>query len=393
MIFFVNSILLLVQRILLRNIDFLTMLEMVLLSMPQFLIYTFPFATLSGSAMVLGDLSSNNELLALKSSGVKEKKVFLPLIIWSLVFSLLTFFVSDFLLPWSNTVYRERLTLLMRDMPTFEIEPNATNTIGNIVIANRNVEDRDIYDIVMTNTDRSDFNQSVVSEKGTVEMVDPSLFVYRLDLSEPEILLTDSSDISSNLIANAEKATFYLDFSDQVPNLTSTNPVNLSSSVLRENIAIRNQRQEEERNRFHNSREESKLLISNILKSRMSGNNVDNQAVDEANASLLRQSNPPLDFYAQYYKAELAKKYSLSLACFFLTLISLPLGTFKLRYGKLTGFALSLIIAVAYWYMMFFSQLEIFSIHSDPYFLIFLPDFAVAGLAFIFMKMRRRMDR
>ena len=370
MIFFVNSILLLVQRILLRNIDFLTMLEMVLLSMPQFLIYTFPFATLSGSAMVLGDLSSNNELLALKSSGVKEKKVFLPLIIWSLVFSLLTFFVSDFLLPWSNTVYRERLTLLMRDMPTFEIEPNATNTIGNIVIANRNVEDRDIYDIVMTNTDRSDFNQSVVSEKGTVEMVDPSLFVYRLDLSEPEILLTDSSDISSNLIANAEKATFYLDFSDQVPNLTSTNPVNLSSSVLRENIAIRNQRQEEERNRFHNSREESKLLISNILKSRMSGNNVDNQAVDEANASLLRQSNPPLDFYAQY-----------------------SLGTFKLRYGKLTGFALSLIIAVAYWYMMFFSQLEIFSIHSDPYFLIFLPDFAVAGLAFIFMKMRRRMDR
>ena len=34
----------------------------------------------------------------------------------------------------------------------------------------------------------------------------------------------------------------------------------------------------------------------------------------------------------------------------------MTLGTFKLRYGKLTGFALSLIIAVAYWYMMFFSQ-------------------------------------
>ena len=70
LIFFVNSILLLVQRILLKNIDFKTMLVMVLLSMPQFLIYTFPFATLTGASMVLGDLSSNNELLALKSSGV-----------------------------------------------------------------------------------------------------------------------------------------------------------------------------------------------------------------------------------------------------------------------------------------------------------------------------------
>ena len=52
-IFFINSILLLVQRILLRNIDIGTMLEIVSLSMPQFLIYTFPFASLSASSMVV----------------------------------------------------------------------------------------------------------------------------------------------------------------------------------------------------------------------------------------------------------------------------------------------------------------------------------------------------
>ena len=387
MIFFVNSILLLVQRILLRNIDLGTMLTMVLLSMPQFLIYTFPFATLSGASMVLGDLSSNNELLALKSSGIEQKKVFFPIIICSLIFSLLTFLVSDYLLPWSNIIYRERLTLLMRDMPTFEIEPNGTNTIGNIVIANGSVEESTIHDIIMTNSDRSSENKSVASRRGEVEMIDPSRFLYRLDLEEPSILITDSTDIGTNLIANAENATFYLDFSSQVPSLTNTNPVNLSSRVLRANIKERQVREDEDRAIYHSERENLRLDNADALKESFSGKRGTDiyNRVEDVNAKLSGMTALPIDFYAQYYKAELTKKYSLSLACFFLTLVALPLGTVKLKYGKLTGFAISLIIAVAYWYMMFFSQLEIFSISTGPYLLIFAPDIAVAILAVILM--------
>lgn len=392
LIFFVNSILLLVQRILLKNIDFKTMLVMVLLSMPQFLIYTFPFATLTGASMVLGDLSSNNELLALKSSGVSERKVFLPIIIWSIIFSLITFFVSDYLLPWTNIIYRERLTLLMREMPTFEIEANGTNTVGNIVIANKEVEDAIIHEIVMTNNDRTSENKTVVSRLGKVEMMDSARFIYRFTLEDPEILITDSSDINTNLLANAENATFYLDFSDQVPSLTNTDPVNLSSSVLRENIKSRQVREDEDRRAFYHQREELGLSYSSLLKERM----VDGtEAMEESigiNQELMRLDEPPIDFYAQYYKAELTKKYSLSLACFFLTLVALPLGTLKLKYGKLTGFAISLIIAVAYWYMMFFAQLEIFNIKSPPYLLIFLPDIAVALIA-VFFKLTIRGGR
>ena len=392
LIFFVNSILLLVQRILLKNIDFKTMLVMVLLSMPQFLIYTFPFATLTGASMVLGDLSSNNELLALKSSGVSERKVFLPIIIWSIIFSLVTFFVSDYLLPWTNIIYRERLTLLMREMPTFEIEANGTNTVGNIVIANKEVEDALIHEIVMTNNDRTSENKTVVSKLGKVEMMDSARFIYRFTLEDPEILITDSSDINTNLLANAENATFYLDFSDQVPSLTNTDPVNLSSSVLRENIKSRQVREDEDRRVFYHQREELGLSYSSLLKERMVDGTERMEESIGINQELMRLDEPPIDFYAQYYKAELTKKYSLSLACFFLTLVALPLGTLKLKYGKLTGFAVSLIIAVAYWYMMFFAQLEIFNIKSPPYLLIFLPDIAVALIA-VFFKLTIRGGR
>ena len=284
LIFFVNSILLLVQRILLKNIDIMTMLQMVLLSMPQFLIYTFPF----------GDLGSNNELLALKSSGIAQIKVFKPIIIWSLIFSLITFLVSDYLLPWTNIVYRERLTMLMREMPTFEIEANGTNTIGNIVIANTDVEDNVIHDIVMMNSDRSEENKSIISPQGEVEMIDSTRFIYQITLDGAQILLTDSTDINTSLIANANNAIFYLDFSDQVPSLTNTDPVNLSSSVLRYNIRERQIREDEERRDFFQQRENLRLRYSSLLKERMKDGIADITASDEINRSLSRLTEKPI---------------------------------------------------------------------------------------------------
>ena len=135
-IFFVNSILLLVQKILLKNISFAVMIEMVLLYMPQFLVYTFPFATLTSSSMVLGDMSSSNELLALRSLGIERKKVYLPLIVLSLILSICTFLISDILQPYTSVIYRDKLSSLMAEMPTMEIESNSTNSIGNIVLSN-----------------------------------------------------------------------------------------------------------------------------------------------------------------------------------------------------------------------------------------------------------------
>ena len=63
---------------------------------------------------------------------------------------------------------------------------------------------------------------------------------------------------------------------------------------------------------------------------------------------------------------------------------------FRVKHGKLTGFAISLLIAVAYWYMLFGVQLQIFNITSSPYWLISLPDIAVLAAAVLLMIRFRR---
>lgn len=390
LIFFVNSILLLVQKIMLKNITFTTMLAMVLLSMPQFLIYTIPFATLSGTSMVLGDLNSSNELLAFRSSGVGLSRIFRPIILWAIVFSLLTYFVSDFLLPWSSVVYKQRLTELMVDLPTFEIEKNGINTIGDIVLSNGDVDGDLIKDIIMIDTDSQNDGRTIVSPEGRIGMVDVSSFLYRIELSDPEILMTDSSDGSTNLVARSGKATLYLDFSNQVPTLTSTSPANLSSKELLASIRERSIVEDGQRKAWAETREDYLLDISSAVRRQISKGLPQDDAIGNALLALDATSSRPIDFYAQYYKAEFAKKSALSLACLCLSLSALPFALLKLKYGRLTGFAISLLVAVSYWYILFFSQLKIFDISSSPYLLIYLADISVLLMGALFMFLMRK---
>lgn len=395
-IFFVNSILLLVQKILLKNISVGQMVEMVLLYMPQFLVYTFPFATLTASSMVLGDLSSSNELLALRSLGLPRIRIYMPLLVLSLIMSLSTFLVSDILQPYTSVIYRDKLAVLMAEMPTMEIESNGTNSVGNIILSNGRAEGNTIEDIVLITKDDRDYGKTVISRKGELEIIDPVNFVYSLTLDSPELLIADVSDAETYAFATSESASMYLDFSSQIPSLTSTSAVNLSSSELMETIEERNIRQNSDRKEYRESREDRYISISDILKTaENSGRELteeEKEEIQSAIRSVEYLGSLPVNFYGQYYKSELTKKFALSLACFVLTLLTLPLSTVRVKHGKLTGFAIAILIAVAYWYMLFAVQLLIFDITFDPYVLIMLPDIVIA-LAAVILIYRNRKGR
>lgn len=393
-IFFVNSILLLVQKILLKNISVSEMVEMVLLYMPQFLVYTFPFATLTASSMVLGDLSSSNELLALRSLGLPRLRIYMPLIILSLVMSVLTFLVSDVLQPYTSVIYRDKLALLMAEMPTMEIESNGTNSVGNIVLSNGKAEGNTIEDIVLITKEDSDYEKTVISRKGELDLIDSVNFVYALKLDSPELLISDVSDSATYAFATSDSASLYLDFSSQIPSLTSTSAVNLSSKELLETIDERNVRQSDDRNEYRRSMEDAYENISNILKLSYEKNETlrgeEESEIESSLTSISYLGSLPVNFYGQYYKSELAKKGALSLACFVLTLLTLPLSAVRVKHGKLTGFAIAILIAVAYWYMLFAVQLLIFDITFDPYVLILLPDILILSVAVILIYRNRK---
>ena len=94
----------LVRKIVEFGLPFQVALKVLILKLPGFLVLSFPMSMLLATLLAYGKLSSNSELLALKSLGVANRRIILPAVILSIFMTLLTFSFNDSLVPMSNRV-------------------------------------------------------------------------------------------------------------------------------------------------------------------------------------------------------------------------------------------------------------------------------------------------
>ena len=71
-------------------------------SLPSFLVLSFPMAVLLSTLLTYGKLSSNSELLALRSLGINNYRIVAPAIALSVFMTGLTFYFNDNLVPTAN---------------------------------------------------------------------------------------------------------------------------------------------------------------------------------------------------------------------------------------------------------------------------------------------------
>lgn len=385
-IFFINQILLIAQRILLKQVDYLSVFQLVMLSIPQFLLYTFPFSSLTASSMVIGDLSGNNEILAIRSSGISLKHVFLPIILISLVFSFMTFLTADKALPWSTKKYRELYSGLMRELPTLELASNSTNTIGNKVLVNNEVVGNTVHDIVLFETSNDRTGQILSAPSAEVTLYDLNAFIYQLEMENPLMLRNDVE--GGWALSKADSARFFLNFSGQIASLASALPSQLSVRELQENIAIHRSALEEETVRHEEKLQKARLQLATLMQQE----SVSPERIEEAEQEVRTlEEKTPINFYYQYYRAELHKKFALSAACFMLVFLTFSLSFFKVKHGRLIGFGMSMLVAVLYWYLLFFSQMQIFKFPINPGFLIWIPNMLMFFTGILIMLFARRL--
>ena len=109
----------LVRKIVERGLPIGPALHVLILQLPGLMVYAFPMAMLLGTLLTYSKLSSSNELIALRSIGVPSRRYVLPAVVLGLVFSVVSFTVSDLVVPSNN--YNSLVVLqtaLGRSMPT-----------------------------------------------------------------------------------------------------------------------------------------------------------------------------------------------------------------------------------------------------------------------------------
>jgi lipopolysaccharide export system permease protein len=77
-------------------------LRVLLLKMPEFIVYAFPMSTLLAALMAYSRLSSDSEVVAFRSCGISVYRLVVPAVMFSIVVTGLTFWFNEMIVPASN---------------------------------------------------------------------------------------------------------------------------------------------------------------------------------------------------------------------------------------------------------------------------------------------------
>lgn len=113
-----------VDLIINKGVPMWAVLKLMLYKLPSLLVLTFPVSTLFGTAMALGRLSKDNELTALRTSGVTIFRIAAPILIVSVLVSILSFVTNEKIVPHANYVSNNIIRQIIYKQPLPEVKEN-----------------------------------------------------------------------------------------------------------------------------------------------------------------------------------------------------------------------------------------------------------------------------
>ncbi len=106
-----------------KGVDIYSVTKLFIYMIPSLLTYTLPIATLVAVLIGMGRLSSDNEIIAVRASGVNVFTLASPLIILGLIISLLLVILNNRVIPYAHYASRKTLVEVGMKNPAAALEP------------------------------------------------------------------------------------------------------------------------------------------------------------------------------------------------------------------------------------------------------------------------------
>ena len=113
-IFLISRMLEVTKLIVNYQMNIFSVLKIVVHSIPAFLIFVLPMSVMMGVLLALLRLSSDNEIMAIKSGGIHIFRLFPPIFFFAIIGSLLTLFMSIYGEPASRLATKQLLIQLVQ---------------------------------------------------------------------------------------------------------------------------------------------------------------------------------------------------------------------------------------------------------------------------------------
>ncbi|MCM8800609.1 MAG: LptF/LptG family permease [Candidatus Omnitrophica bacterium] len=309
-----------------KGIDPYTVLKLFLFMLPYLFSYTLPMAVLAAILLALGRLSGDNEITAIKASGINFFNLLFPLYVVGIILSLILVVFNTRAIPYAHYASRKILKEIGIKNPTVALEPGVfINSFERYIIFIYEVDQKKnrLYNVRIYEPQPDDKpTRTIVAKKGE--------FIHIPEKNQIKLKLIDGT--SDEPDPQNPKNFYKLNFKTYFMTL------NLSKLQKEENL--------EKKPKDMTLRE----LINEIKKLR-------NEMIE------------PLPFII-----EINKKIALAFSCFIFILFGSPFALITQRREKSINFGLTFLIAGIYYLMLIGSEALSLEGRLNPTIAIWLPN-------------------
>ncbi|NOY76582.1 MAG: YjgP/YjgQ family permease [Calditrichaeota bacterium] len=378
LLFLMNIIFRELGHILSRGLKLKIVLEFLFLNIAWIVALAVPMAVLIATLMAFGRLSADNEITALKSSGISFYRVLTPVLLFFTGVGILLVLFNDRVLPNFNHRARLLTTDILRKRPTLKLEPNVVfREIPKITLLVHDVKNAGdsskIYDVVLD--DRSDRNslKTILAKWGSVH------FDYQSERLILNLYDGEIHEIAIGKLSEYQRVRFHkYRVAIDVPGLTLQRSNsqyrgdreksvemllqdvrNLRKAVVRERENLYRMGEKPFRQVFRTHLLAQSASISNALPS---GGAIafrpakrDSEIVTRETANLISQLQMEQRILKSYDRSinslmvEVHKKYSIPAACIVFVLIGAPLGVMTRKGNLGISGGISVVFFLIYW--------------------------------------------
>ncbi|MBN1411504.1 MAG: LptF/LptG family permease [Spirochaetales bacterium] len=398
--FFINQILLIAEKILSKKVPILDVIILLIYYLPDIISLTLPFSALVGTLMALGRLSSDNEVLALRASGVSILRIFLPVIVLSVVFTLVSFVFNDYFLSLGHINIKIYSKRLIYNNPGLELEAYSAKRYEDKVIVTGNVEGNRIEDVII-------FDKTAKNEKRVIT----AKTAYLLENTEQSgVISLKLMDVFSHVMNPAKTNEYeYASASELVYNILVRNIIGNTPNDFgpREMSSVDVWKEITEKQGVLDERKRIQIIKIEKLRYEITTKMQLASAVFQVNQAMVYQYiNEIRQLYGQLerenqtviddktlkvFQMEFFRKFSHPFSCIVFMIFAFPVALMARRSGRLIGFFIGVIISVLYWIMLFISYRMGPSTEISTFVIIWFPNFVilVLGMAMYLFRMRR----
>jgi len=366
-ILFINFFLRAVDRFLGKGLDLFTILEYLFLNLAWIVALAVPMAVLIATLMAFGRLSEDNEINALRSSGISFLTILQPALLFGSAVCLMLIFFNTLILPEMNFHARLLAGDIRKMRPGMDIEPgHFIDNIPDYSMIIRSKNGNLMEDVRIFSKESKEVQTSIYSETGKLSTLDDAII---LTLYDGEIHELDLENFSNYRRINFEKHIITIPADDLMLNRRDTanrSDREMTLGLMQEKKTKYAERKINVEERLQNTINKVtglEILPENFADAQKMLNRYKEEIKRDTSItaaqlrlkerrirSLERQAKNEYRLIGSYiksgnkYSVEIHKKFSLPIACILFVLVGAPLGTLSQK----GGFAVAIMLGFGF---------------------------------------------